>query len=98
MSPEIRIGRVARAAGISRDQARRAIAVMDEAPTGGPHYRARMAIIREVCESLGESVWRLTDATLERRLGRYPRMVELIRLAKEADRASVMPQKRSDPP
>ncbi len=85
MSEEITVGRVARAAGITRDQARSAIAAMPDPPSGGPAYVKRMAYIREAAEAMGLNVWRMSDATLEKRLCKGPRMAALVRYAKDAD-------------
>lgn len=81
----ITVNRVAKAAGITKDQAALALAAVGEPPTGGPAYTRRMGYFREFLECIGESVWRMSDATLEKRLRRYPRCAVLIDLAKQAD-------------
>lgn len=60
---------------------------MPEPPSGGPAYVKRMGYVREAAESLGlKGVWRMTDATLEKRVCRNsPRMRRLIDYAKQAD-------------
>lgn len=49
------------------------------------HYQRRVAILREVAESLGLEVWNLSDSMLVRRLGRGKRMAALLQAAKDAD-------------
>lgn len=86
LNDEITARRVAKAAGITLDQAHRALAAMPEPPSGGPNYVRRMGYIRETCMIFGDKVAHLTDAELERRFCKPgTRLGRIVQYAKDAD-------------